>query len=103
MWIIKNRVTNEYDTKGVSQRFCTAERAAWSKLGFAKTHVINKAGNHYPHHNILKWYADADFINTGKDDTEHLEVFPVIEYLREYYEQRADKLSGQNQKLLGFR
>lgn len=103
MWIIKNRMTNEYDTKGLSQRFCPAERAAWTKLGSAKNHVINKVGNNYPHHDILNWYCNADFINIGKDDSEYVEAFPVIEYLRKYYECRADHLSGENQELLGFR
>lgn len=102
MWIIKNRMTNEYDTKGLSQRFCPAERAAWSKLGSAKNHVIHKVGGYRPCLRLLEWYCNADLINIGKDDSEYVEAFPVIEYLREYYICQRDYLTEEMQKLLGL-
>ena len=76
MWIIKNRLTGEYDNRGISNRFSKVTRYGWSQLGHAKNHVAQNL-NLLPCN--LEWYMNADFIQleeSGKGD-----VIPVSEYI----------------------
>ena len=75
MWIIKNRVTGEYERKGMSGKRDKITRSAWSNLGRAKCHVV--------YGEFDEWFMDADFIEMTDEGIG--EVVPVIDYLREYY------------------
>ena len=75
MWIIKNRVTGEYDTKGQSHKRDRVNRHGWATLGHAKCHVVNGGWD--------EWYLEADFLEITEDGVGR--VVPVVDYLREYY------------------
>ena len=75
MWIIKNRVTGEYERKGQSCKRDRFNRHAWDTLGRAKCHVA--------YIGFDEWFMDADFIEVTEEGTGRTE--PVVDYLREYY------------------
>lgn len=79
MWVIKNRVTGEYDRKGMYKKRDKINRSAWTKLSHAKCHVTLTG--------FSEWYMNADFIEMTDEGIG--KVIPVSEYLREYY--RNDK------------
>jgi hypothetical protein len=81
MWVIKNRITNEYDHKGMSGKRNTVARAAWGTLGQAKCHVCMNMADH--------WYLEADFINISEDGTGL--TFPVIDYIKDYLRSKITK------------
>ena len=80
MWVIKNRVTGEYDSKGISEVRNKVVRAAWGTIGHAKSHITNC---HCHYNRFDKWYMDADFIEITENGVGRVE--PVIDYLRGYY------------------
>ena len=60
MYIIKNRITNEYDTKGIYSGFHIMNRSAWDKLTHAKNHVTCKLGSFsLPKGAMFDWYMKA--------------------------------------------
>lgn len=75
MWIIKNRVTGEYERKGTSCKRDKFNRHAWDTLARAKCHVA--------YIGFDEWFMDADFIEVTEEGKGRVE--PVIDYLREYY------------------
>lgn len=75
MWIIKNRVTGEYERKGMSKKRDKINRNAWNTLAQAKCHVV--------YGGFDEWFMEADFIEMTDDGLG--KVLPVSEYLREYY------------------
>ena len=85
MYIIKNRVSGEYDQKGIGAVFCKVKRSAWDKISHAKCHVTNTldCGSSSRFNRIFNWYMDADFIEISEDGVGV--VIPVREYLHEYY------------------
>ena len=84
MYIIKNRVNGEYDTKGIYGGFHKIKRNAWDKLTHAKNHVVCKIGCFSkPINSMFNWYMDADFIEIGENGVGA--VIPVSDHLREYY------------------
>lgn len=76
MWIIKNRVTGEYERKGTyyskRDRF---NRNAWNTLAHAKCHVACVGYD--------EWFMEADFIEITDEGPG--KILPVSDYLREYY------------------
>ncbi len=76
MWIIKNRVTGEYERKGMSGKRDKVNRHAWDTLGRAKCHVVYTG-------RFDEWFLDADFIEVTEDGIGL--VIPVSDYLREHY------------------
>ena len=77
MWIIKNRVTGEYERKGQYGKRDRVVRSAWGTLGQAKCHVANNGFD--------EWYMDADFVEISEPGNGCVRVEPVSDYLREYY------------------
>ena len=75
MWIIKNRVTGEYDRKGHSKQRNKVSRDAWNTLAHAKCHVADAGFD--------EWFLEADFIEITEEGIGRIE--PVIDYLREHY------------------
>ena len=59
MWIIKNRVTGEYERKGHGCKRDKVTRHAWDTLGRAKCHVVDNGFD--------KWYLDADFVEIDEN------------------------------------
>lgn len=85
MYIIKNRVTNEYDTKGIHSGFHKMNRSAWDKLTHAKSHVVCKLDSFSrPVGFMFDWYMNADFIEVSEYGGT-VSKMPVSDYLREYY------------------
>lgn len=81
MYIIKNRITNEYDRKG-HKSFHPVSRDAWEKLAHAKNHVAMKCTWYGDFMNNIQWYINADFLEI--DETGIVSIVPVAEYLEEY-------------------
>jgi hypothetical protein len=82
MWIIKNRITGEYDTKGLFKPMDKLNRSSWGTLGQAKCHVAQKITACYRRLQFLDWYLDADYMEI--DETGTLNTIPVIEHLKIY-------------------
>ncbi len=78
MWIIKNRVTGEYERKGKHGKRDKITRAAWGTLGQAKCHVANNGFD--------EWYMSADFIEVTEEGIGRIE--PVSNYLCERYRKK---------------
>lgn len=83
MWIIKNRVTGEYDTKGVGRKRDKVNRHGWNTLGHAKCHVATVGFD--------EWYLDADFVEISEAGIGRIE--PVSEYLIYHYENQPCRTS----------
>ena len=81
MWLIKNRVTGEYDLKGLSGKRSLVSRHAWETLARAKVHVSQNGFD--------EWYMNADFIEVTENGVRHVE--PVQAYLKEYYNRKSDR------------
>lgn len=81
MWIIKNRVTGEYERKGHGCKRDKVTRHAWDTLGRAKCHVVD--------HGFDKWYLDADFVEIDENGVGR--IIPVVDYLRDHYTQKRRK------------
>lgn len=79
MWIIKNRVTGEYDRKGHSGKRNNITRHAWDTLGRAKCHVADVGFD--------EWFWDADFIEIDENGIGR--VIPVSDYLRDHYNKKS--------------
>lgn len=92
MWIIKNRVTGEYDRKGMTAKRDKLNRAAWETLGQAKCHVVYNGFN--------EWYMDADFIEMTEEGLGAVE--PVSEYLREHFRKKMPYVPFLVQLRLGL-
>lgn len=75
MWIIKNRVTGEYERKGINSARDKFNRNAWGTLSQAKCHVACRG--------YEEWFMEADFVEVTEEGTGR--IMPVSEYLREYY------------------
>lgn len=85
MWIIKNRISGEYDSKGLGTNFSKVNRSGWATIGHAKSHVAQKLSNC----NFL-WYMCADFIEFSESGT--VNTIPVIGYLATYVNDKGWKL-----------
>lgn len=83
MFIIKNRVTGEYDTRGLYNSMNKFNKSSWNKLAQAKSHVAQKVTVYYNRLQYVDWYIDADYIEI--DETGALNVFPVIDHLKTYF------------------
>ena len=84
MFIIKNRVNGEYDTKGLCKPMDTVNRSSWNKLAQAKNHVAQKITTvYYSKLQYVDWYIDADYMEI--DETGTLSVTPVVDHLRKYF------------------
>jgi hypothetical protein len=104
MYIIKNRVSNEYDTKGIYRGFHIMNRCAWDKLSHAKNHVTYKLGSFSrPDGDMFDWYMNADFIEVSEHGGT-LAKIPVSDYLREYYKNsyKIRLLNEEQKKRLGL-
>ena len=83
MFIIKNRVNGEYDTKGLYGSMDKLNRGCWATLRHAKNHVSQKVSAYCRELRYVDWYIDADYIEI--DETGTLNVFPVIDHLKTYF------------------
>lgn len=96
MYIIKNRVTGEYDRMG-HRPFDKIQRHAWSTLGQAKNHIamrISPNNNRYPPEDELRWYCDADFIEITEDENSGTNLIPVVSYLQQFLDSKSDYAWG---------
>ena len=84
MFIIKNRVNGEYDTRGLYKPMDTINRSSWNTLAQAKSHVAQKITAVYRNLQYVDWYINADYIEV--DETGTLSVTPVVDHLRKYFE-----------------
>lgn len=104
MYIIKNRVNGEYDTKGIYGGFHKVKRNAWDKLAHARNHVLYKLNISYGKVDpeTFNWYMNADFIEIGEDGAGV--VIPVSDYLREYYKDsyKIVQLTEEQKNRLGL-
>lgn len=74
MWIIKNRISGEYDRKGMGSTFDKVTTSAWDTLGHAKCHVSQKLiGSNF------LWYLAADFVEVTENGVGR--TVPVASYL----------------------
>ena len=98
MFIIKNRVNDEYDRRGSYDTFHKVKRGAWDKIGHAKNHVICRLERHDGiDHKAFAWYLEADFIEI--DETGGKLIIPVTDYLKDYFsESRKLKWLTQDEK-----
>ena len=94
MWIIKNRVTGEYERKGMTAKRDKVNRSAWGTLGQAKCHVVY--GDVFD-----EWYMDADFIEVTEEGLSG-KVEPVSEYIREHFRKKMPYVSKWVQDRLGL-
>lgn len=104
MFIIKNRVNGEYDTRGLYGSMNTFDRSSWNTLGQAKNHVAQKVTGYWYSLQYIDWYIDADYIEVNESGT--LNVYPVVEHLREYFAHhpyRAEKLTPDQREKLGLK
>lgn len=103
MFIIKNRVNGEYDTKGLYSPMDTLNRSCWAKLAQAKSHVSQKITALYRKLQFVDWYIDADYIEL--DETGTLNVTPVVEHLRKYFTDNfyAKYLTPEQVKRIGLK
>ena len=83
MFIIKNRVNGEYDTKGLYKPMDTINRSSWNTIGQAKNHVSQKITAYYNRLQYVDWYINADFIEIDESGT--LSVTPVVNHLMCYF------------------
>jgi hypothetical protein len=102
MFIIKNRVNGEYDSRGLYKSMDTVNRSSWNKLAQAKNHVAQKVTAYYNHLQYVDWYIDADYIEI--DETGTLNVFPVIDHLKTYFTDnyKAKYLTNEQKIKLGL-
>ena len=98
MWIIKNRVTGEYDRKGLGYGFSKITRTGWTKIAYAKSHIVHKTILYLFNLDHFNWYLDADFIKLDESGTQ--EVIPVGKYLIQMLEGRNIKLPEETMKRL---
>lgn len=91
MWIIKNRVTGEYERKGQSKKRDKVSRAAWATLAHAKCHVCDSGFD--------KWFMDADFIEITEEGTGR--VIPVVDYMRDHV-RKSYRPSKYVKRMLGM-
>ena len=103
MFIIKNRVNGEYDIRGLYRPMNTFDRSSWNKLGQAKNHVSQKITAYYNSLQYVDWYIDADYIEV--DETGTLNVYPVVEHLREYFKgnYKAKYLTPEQVEKIGLK
>lgn len=103
MYVIKNRVTGEYDRKG-HKPFHKVSRDAWSTLGQAKNHVamrVRPCRIGVPD-DALRWYCDADFIEITEDSSSGLNIIPVVSYLQTYFQAKEQHMSLYDSGLTGL-
>ena len=104
MYIIKNRITNEYDTKGIYRGFHRINRSAWDKLTHAKNHVLCKLDSFsVPEGSMFDWYMNADFIEISENGGAVAKM-PVSDYLSEYYKNsyKIRRLTEEQKNRLGL-
>ena len=89
MWAIKNRVTEEWDSKGIRPIFHKVARGAWASLNHAKTHVaVAIRQRNADGETAFNWYRDAVFMEFTEEGIG--QVIPVADYLKEYLQKTVE-------------
>lgn len=103
MYIVKNRITGEYDRRGSTDTFSKVKRGAWDKISHVKCHVINVLLSYYFVDNkAFDWYMNADFIEINENGIG--KIIPVRDYLRDYFKDsgKIEYLTVEQRECLGL-